>query len=503
MVHQDSIKSIIQKNGPSGASKVKSYLIAQGINEEAARQRISRSLRKGEIEKFKKLQLPKKENFLFLNDHRGEPEFWESLIKAHVEANSTYGIAMKSIMSRGGAIPKRYFDILSGAPEKLKKHLHPEKVLENLIFSGLLRTEEDDELGESIFLDAEGTLRHIGRDALRVKVMVEDILINAVYDWSRKMGFASYNAIKKKSLKSIPKWGHFGWDITAPCGVLPIARFNDDKFVSGFVVIDVTTSSIDINGLKYFLNKCSTIRSIQGMRPFLAMFVADGFSEKAFKLGKQKGIVLTTPEILFGKDIAESIRSLTSTLENAAAIAVKSPDKIFKLFNSLSNIEGAATNLRGALFELIVGHLVYKGEGTTIDIGVKVENDIGKRAEIDVRRVKGEHQVALYECKGYQPSTQVTLEEIETWLNKKVPIIRTALINEKRFQNADMIFEFWTTGDFTPDAVAFLESRQKSTKKYQIQWKNGSEVMKYARSIRSTSMIDTLKQHYLKHPLAE
>ena len=233
------------------------------------------------------------------------------------------------------------------------------------------------------------------------------------------------------------------------------------------------------------------------------MLVAERFSEDAFRLGKSSGNIFTTPEILFGKEIAENIRALSATLENAAATAAKNPDKILKLFNSLSIIEGAAINLRGALFELIVGHLVYKGEGNSIDIGIKVRNSDGKSAEIDVRRVKGDHQLALYECKGYQPSTKISIDDIDLWLSKKIPIIRDALMREERFKNTTMFFEYWTSGEFSSEAIELLKKKSNETKKYKIRWKNGSDILNYAREIKSNTMVDTLSQHYSKHPLSK
>jgi hypothetical protein len=170
--------------------------------------------------------------------------------------------------------------------------------------------------------------------------------------------------------------------------------------------------------------------------------------------------------------------------------------------SSLSSIEGAAINLRGALFELIVGHLVLKGEGTSIDIGVKVRNSKGERAEIDVRRVKGEHELVIYECKGYQPSTQINLGEVKLWIEKKIPIIRNSLLEESRFKNINMSFEYWTSGEFSEDARVFLEKKSNETNKYNIRWKDGKDILNYARKIKSSSMVDTLNQHYAKHPLS-
>ena len=496
-----TIESFLTKFGPSPSSKLKDSLVADGLNEDAARQRISRA--RGNVRRFTTIRLPKRETFLYLDTQYGSYEFWNSLLKSHTEASSAYGIAMQSIMARGGAIPKNFFSVVSGSPQQLKKHLSSNNILENLVSCKLLKLETDEELGECILIDAQGSLEYSEVGSLKAKLLVEEIIVNAVFDWSRKIGIASYNAIKKRTLQDIPIFGQFGWDITAPSYIHPLVSFDKKKISAGFIAIDVTNSIIGVDGAKYFIKKCSVNRSIKKMKPFLGILVADRFSEEAFKLGKSSGVIFTTPEILFGQEIAKNIRALSATLDNAAAIASKNPGKILKLLDSLSIIEGAAINLRGALFELIVGHLVYQGEGNSIDIGIKVRNPEGKSAEIDVRRVKGKHQLAIYECKGYQPSTLISGDDIVLWISRKIPIIRSALLQEKRFKNINMSFEYWTSGEFSSEAIELLEKKSKETRKYKILWKNGSDILSYARKIKSNTMVDTLNQHYTKHPLSK
>ena len=495
-----SIEQLLNINGPSTSSKIKDILVAEGLSEEAARKRISRS--KGNVRRLTTIRLPKRESFLYLNSQYSSSAFWNSLVNSHTETNSAYGVAMQSIMARGGAIPRNFFSIVSGSPKKLKKHISSDNILEKLVSCKLLKIENNIDLGECVLVDAQGSLNYSENDSLRARLVVEDIVVNAVYDWSRNLGLASYDAIKKRTLHEIPIFGQFGWDITAPSYVYPLVSFNKRKPNPGFIAIDVTISTIDVEGAKYFIKKCSINRSIKNMNPFLAVFVADRFSASAYKLGKSSGVIFTTTEILFGEKTANNLRTLSATLNNAAAIAAKNPEELLKLFNSLSSIEGAAINLRGALFELIVGHLVYKGEGGSIDIGVKVRNSDDKSAEIDVRRVKGYHELALYECKGRQPSSQVSFDDIDSWLSKKVPIIRGALMREKRFNKASMIFEYWTSGEFSPEAIDLLRKKENETRKYKICWKNGSDILNYARRIKSSTMVDTLNQHYLKHPLS-
>lgn len=495
-----SIEHLLELNGPSSSSKIKDILIAAGLSDVAARQRISRS--KGNVRRLTTISLPKRENFLYLDSQYGSYDFWHSLVQSHTKTRSAYGVAMQSIMARGGVIPKYFFSIISGSPTRLKKHLASDHILEKLVSCKFLKIENDEELGDCVLLDAHGSFDYSEVDSLRARLLVEDIVVKAVFNWSRQIGLASWGAIKERTLQDVPKFGSFGWDITAPSYVRPLAGFDGKIITPGFMAIDVTISTIDSESAQYFIKKCSVIRSMKKMNPFLAMFVADRFSRDAFQLGRSSGVIFTTPEILFGKEIADNLRALSATLENAAATAVKSPEKLLELLNSLSKIEGAAVNLRGALFELIVGHLVHKGEGTSIDIGVRVKNSEGKSAEIDVRRVKGDHEVALYECKGYQPSTQVSFDEVDLWLSRKVPLIRDSLLQEERFKNSTMIFEYWTSGEFSSKAIDLLKKKKNETKKYGIHWKNGREVLKYARKIKSTTMVDTLNQHYSKHPLS-
>jgi hypothetical protein len=81
-----------------------------------------------------------------------------------------------------------------------------------------------------------------------------------------------------------------------------------------------------------------------------------------------------------------------------------------ELFDKLSSIEGAASNLRGALFEMLVGHCVQKCEDGLIDIGKRlVDKATGKEADVDVFRVKEHREVWCYECKGHQPTEIVGL----------------------------------------------------------------------------------------------
>lgn len=81
---------------------------------------------------------------------------------------------------------------------------------------------------------------------------------------------------------------------------------------------------------------------------------------------------MAAPYLLFGREVAIGLAMLLTTLGKAAVIAVAKPEVITELFDRLGQIEGAAGNLRGALFEMIVAHAVQREGGGSIDIGFRV-----------------------------------------------------------------------------------------------------------------------------------
>ncbi|HKV34798.1 MAG TPA: hypothetical protein VJP89_10765 [Pyrinomonadaceae bacterium] len=494
------VLQLLEKHGPLAAGDLQKHLSSKKLSNVAARQRISRA--RGGVQRFRTISLPKREQFLFITKQSETERFWKALLNAHTSRRSAYGVALQSILARGGIIPLKHFEIVSGSPFKLRKHLGSETLLDRLVRSKMLRLNHHLDLGDCISIDAMGYLGKPDVNALRQRLVVEEVLLTGVLDWARKIGFVSYKAAKKRRLDHIATFGQFGWDITGPSYIRPLSTYARGTVHPGFLVADVAYCELDENQILYFFQKCNITRAIRTMRPFLPLLVAERFTNEAFKLGKKLGIVLTTPEILFGRSVAESLKALAATLQNAAKVAEENPERVAELLNSLSAIEGAVINLRGALFELIVGHLVLKGEGSTIDIGVTVTDSEGKSAEIDVRRVKGDHEVALYECKGLQPQTEVSLFDVEKWLTKKVPTIRSALLRETRFRNTNYIFEYWTSGRFSDEAVERLEMAKRETLKYAVAWRDGASVLQYAKEKRVGSIADVLREHFTQHPLS-
>ena len=68
--------------------------------------------------------------------------------------------------------------------------------------------------------------------------------------------------------------------------------------------------------------------------------MAQGFTSEALKEGHKTGLMLTTPNNLFGRSVARALDDLMGTLKNAAAIAAVDGDRLCNIFDQLSEIEG-------------------------------------------------------------------------------------------------------------------------------------------------------------------
>lgn len=487
-------------NGPMASSAIKCVMVANGFSDVAARQRISRA--GGEIVRFTHFPLPKRESFLYVSRDYNTRQFWNRLLAAHTEAQSVYAHTFHALRAYRGAIPSYLLAKVSGSPIRLKKHV-PVDVLESRMVKGeLLRRERDEVLGDCLVSHVH---LHEGireTKEVRNQLLVEEILIKGAADWLRKNGLASFHKVKTRNPSEMPNFCHHHWDITAPSYIRPLAAAAEGDTANGFVVADVIFGEVTEAAIAGFLAKVNRCRSLRNSRPFLAILVVESFEPEAQMLAKHAGVMLTTVKNFLGSDIAELMGSLLSTLNRAAAVAAANPEKIDKLFRGLQRIEGAAINIRGAMFEMLVGHLVLKTQNvTTIDLNKKVSAD-GENAEIDVIGFRQEAEIKCYECKGYEVRRLIDDGLIGHWLDK-VQVMRRYFSNIEIFRSRKLTFAYWTSSDFTPEAIALLEQFRERNSRIIIEWKNGKQILDAARLDNLTSIITVLNEHYTKHPLAQ
>jgi hypothetical protein len=211
--------------------------------------------------------------------------------------------------------------------------------------------------------------------------------------------------------------------------------------------------------------------------------------------------VPATPSNLFGHEISEGLKILAEVLSEAASISLDL-DKFEKLFSILGKIEGATGNLRGALFELFSAELTRFAYHARPELNVICKAD-GKEAEIDVLAEVKYKSVHFIECKGYKPTSTLSIEEIKKWLNERIPTIRKWALSEGHWGNdVELHFELWITGKLNPKSLKLIEKAISDTKKYKIVFRNSENILKLTKKTGNKALVKVLKEHFLNHPLA-
>lgn len=497
-----SVEEMLREIGPCLTTTLTAHLMEQGLTPEAARQRVSRA--RGSIRRTPGLSFPRKAQFIYHESEFNSDHYWSALIDAIITDSPAYGPALAALVQRGGIVPKNHFGIICGCPIRQKKQISFENVLERFNKVGITKEIDVPGIGTCIITGDKIRDEITNLPRLRARLIAEGILLNAVRDWAKKLGLASYDKVTiRDEGEEQPRVGTFHWDMTGPSYVAPMIEWrNTGKPKPGFIACDVFLGNeVDSRGIAPFLRKYSTLLSLKNVGRTLAIFVADRYSEDAFRVTREAGIIAATTTTLFGREVAEGLNSLVDTLTKAAASSTR-PEVFDELFRKLGHIEGAANNLRGVLFELIVANLVRSIEGGTVRNNHTVTDaKTGNKAEIDVLLEQPHRKITFIECKGYQPSTQVDAHETERWLNDRIPLIRNCALTENLWKGQKLRFEFWTTGSFSPDAKALLEKASKETKKYEIHYKDSSGVKEYAQRLNGSPFLKILKEHYFQHPL--
>jgi hypothetical protein len=444
--------------------------------------------------------LPKREAFLYLERDRNSERFWQNFLRDLRASNSVYAAAIDGIIARGGFIPNSAVAVISGAPViDQRGHVRSELLIKRLVEARFVEEVNHADHGRCYALTAalgDGTW-----EDLRARSLAEGVLLDGIREWVRKIGLASYGAIRIRGEQGLRPIGAFAFDLAGPSYLLPL-QVSAAK--PGFFVADVICEGIlTKEQVQFFIRKARMLKSSLKGTGVLSMLVAEGFTGPALTAGHAAGVVFATPKDLFGKRVGHAIASLVETLKNAAAYASSSPERLTSLIHSLMDIEGRSGNLRGILFELVSGYLARR-DAVSIDMGVRATDPAtGKMAEIDIQKVTSQaSSVTAIECKGKEPGGILKQTEVEEWL-RKIAIIRAHYSAHPTFREAEVRFELWTSGTIHTDALNLLREEKARRTKAPIDWQDGAGVLALARAGKEKSIADALNQHFIAHPLTE
>lgn len=499
----DELLDYLLAHGPQLSGEVAAALAEKlGITLPAARKKIER---RSDSVRSVDLAFPRRAQFLYAKAHYGSPRFWKNLAAALVESNGAYARAIWALRARGGVIPLAQFASAAGASAGAKQ-ISGDLLRQRLVSAGLLQEIEIPGLGACVaFAKGEPFIDELV-PPVRARLITETVLLKSTQAWAAKLGLGSFNSFKLRnsSLGYAPEVGSFEWDLSAPSYLGPLATWPEGgKPKPGFLVVDaLLTDRVSADDVRPFVYKCMSLRQARAVGRCLQFFVAHRYSSEALDMIRRAGIVPATTESLFGTDVARALMELTGTLTRAATEVVN-PERFAELFDRLGKIEGAAGTLRGALFEYVVADVIRRTvPNADIEMN-KIYRSNGKDvAEVDVRVVVKDQGVRFIECKGLLPGRVLNDKEVNDWLVKRIPIVRSQTLDNADLRKLPLQFEMWLTGELSPEARAQIEAARAEVdpRRYTI------EVV-YAKDIERMSepfapLLKVVTQHFLNHPLS-
>lgn len=401
-------------------------------------------------------------------------------------------------------MPKAHFAIACGAPLKQKGHVSPTAIFDRLHTAKLIQSLDVPSIGECVELSNQVAPEGYELARMRARLRTEEILLRAVRDWARKLGLASFQkiAIRDEAADgNQPRVGTFYWDLTGPSYLAPMVQWSESGLKPGFLVCDVLLGgNLKPEHLRPFISKCKTLRSLRNVGRCLQVFIADGYEKEALTLARSEGIIPATPESLFGEEVAKSLNQLTELLGDLYP-RTENLEMLDAVFSRLSRIEGAAVNLRGALFEYLAAEMV-RSTSTYTDIRMNeiFRDEIGRAAEVDVLVVDNNKTVRFIECKGYKPGGSVPDEMVARWLNDRIPLLRKVAMKNSFWGNCTFQFEFWTTGQLSPEAGAIVSKASQTVRKYSLRVVDQTALEALGKASNNTALKKTLQEHFLAHP---
>lgn len=477
---------MVSQMGPSLSSDLIEKLLKMGFSHAAARQRISRAR---DVKRLEGVTFPNRAQFLFLHRQAGKREFFENLVLALKKNRTSCGRALIALESRGGAVPLGHFPAAAGLPvEKARGQLSSSTVLQQLRDVGLVtitRTPDGDIVG----LRGSPLLAQRRRATL----IVENVILGAIRPWLINLGWTSTNSVIVRDSKSVPKFGQFRFDLVGPSYLSSITDFRNGRQLNGFIVADVLLDrQIQVKELDPFFAKLAVLRSQKRSTRLQPMFIADGFQPEALNQIRGRGCIVGRPENIFGSEIAEQLRELVSTLDQAADRLNKDPNAVFDLMTRIARLEGASLNLRGVVLGLIIARL-FQLDGYSVDIREQIRSSGGDAAEIDVRASK-RNEIVCVECKGKSPGSFVASPDIEIWINKTIPRIKNWCRNRSDIPGEPR-FEFYVSTDYDQEASELIRGLEASGDK-SLKFYRGHDVVNRLRQNREGSLIEIFREQF-------
>jgi hypothetical protein len=482
-----NIEQFIKNQGPMLSGQLAKAITDQdGITEEAARKRIERV--DSPVHKLTGL-FSERQSFIYHQDIYNSEEYFQGLAAAFETDGKRYAAIIKAIDYHHGVISKAELANYSISPLiNMKGHLRYSSVIEKLSKTGVLINYDENHWQLNGYIAAKEAVNFRHYKAIEFS---KHLLANNFNAWCRNIGFASF---KKGDFNS--SISGFQFTYTAPSYINGLTVFKNGTPQPGFIAADILIGNkTGVQEVNFFLQKIRIIKARTPSIRLLPVLLVDGLDVNALADLKRAGVMIASVKEIFGQVYDDLLKSLINTITNAGTVLKKEPEKYLNLMVQLSKlVDGKTNNLRGDLFELAVGYY-YAQDCRYLEIGKKVrlEEEMLSR-EIDVFATYAD-KIVLVECKGYNYAIDDAY--VLKFLNDKVPILKKWL-DKSSFTQDDYVFEIWSTGGFTSEALTLLEKAKTTTKKYKIDYLDKPAILERAKALNTSKFVEILKEYFFK-----
>lgn len=474
-----TIESILSQHGPLMSSELARLLGKKDVIPiNTASQKVSRNTNIQKIKGF----YSSNQSFCYLKEHEDNGSFYDNFIKSLYENGRKYWYCINALRLHGGILNQTVLECYTNYPIKpLKGHLPFSKVMQKFVKEGIL-----------VYNDSYYSLSpkfHINRTATVAHKTIEQIKIDILTSFNnlvKNTGIISFSTGTQ-----FAEYGKFRWSFKGVSKVAGLIQNGN----SGFLLADILIGNAFYeDDIRFFIEKIQHIQSYKNAPRILPFFIVDDLDNKALIMLKKKGIIIGFIGELFGQKYAETLKELVTILTNTGASLKKTPEKYLDLITELKKYnEGLVNNIRGTLFEYMVGY-IHSNICQSIDIGREIiENNA--RHEMDILAIYSD-KIVIAECKATK--SKVDIEVINKWIDFKIPAFKTWLDKQETYKKKELVFEFWSTSGFNADALDRLERYSKSVKKYKVTYFQAREMREKARLMNNKKFKEALDNYFLK-----
>jgi hypothetical protein len=474
-----TIESLLHTHGPLLSGELAKKLAnIESIPTNTASQRITRTKEILQIKGF----FQSKQSLCYLPIHSIDDHLLSILSSAMFTSGRKYWYTLNALKMHEGIVSKKYLQCYTNYPVlPLAGHIPFDKVMGKFVTESILVYNDDDYLYSPQFS------RHITNPLLhRTIELIKDSILTNFLSLARNTGLISYN-----SGELFGEFGKFQWAFKGLSPIIGLRSGKDFGYLLGDILFGKPFYKED---LLFFTEKLNHIQSFKNASRLLPIVLIDDLDPAALQHLKQQGVVVGFIRELFGSKYAEALKELVTVLNNAGASLINDPEKYLQLITELKKYnKGLLNNIRGTLFEFVVGH-IHREDCQSINLGREIIENYN-RHDMDVLAIYS-NKVVVAECKALK--RQIDSAEIVSWLHTKIPAFRSWLLRQETLKTKQMEFEYWSTSGFTADAIDKLDNASTETTKYKVTYYGPDTLRERAKQMGNKKLKEALDNYFLR-----